>query len=167
MKIPKIDYTHLLITVFVTFIIVIPTFIILLLLSSMYDKYYVNDWIFSLELFILEFLIYTVALAILLKKDYKYKLIYPEKAFSFKIASILLTFLFCWYVRFPVNDLLTLNPSEKTGEEKGEDFKKTIENYVKENNITDSITTKQIDNLIDTLGPGWKKVDTIINNNKL
>jgi hypothetical protein len=119
-----------------------------------------NRWEGALILLVQEviiFIIYFTILTVKWSKATKEKL---QHAFSFKITSFLLIVLFCWFVQYPFQKILTLNSSEKSFEEQVREDSDKLEIFLKENPMRDSITSKQIDKLIDTLGIGWEKFDT-------
>ncbi len=158
----KINFLHLLLTIVVTTICVVPTFIIFILLDGfLLDNLSLNTWNYELKILILEFLPYIIFFAILIVKWSKAKRDRPREAFSFLATSILLTFVFCWFARYKIENMLDINPSGKNALEKAEEDRLTIEKFIKENQATDSLSSKQIDKLVDTLGEGWKRVDTL------
>lgn len=158
----KLNVLHLFRTIVVTTICVVPTFIIFILLDGfLLDSLSLNTWYYELKLLILEFLPYIIFFTILIVKWNRAKHDRPREAVSFLVTSILLTFVFCWFARYKIENMLEINPSEKNIYEKAEEDRLSIEKYIKENNATDSLSSKQIDKLMETLGEGWKRVDTV------
>ena len=160
----KIDIPHLILTLLLTLVSACVLTIILIIIPDLvptnldYNEFRHFIYVITIELCVFLFISF-----ILYRNFKKINLNDSRKSFSYLISFFILTIVFIYYVHFPLQRLLKTNYENRDIYNEAEKDKMKIETFIKDHKATDSFSNEQIDKLVDTLGNGWKRVDTTRN----
>lgn len=160
-KLRDINLLHLCLVLGLTLLGILIWSILILVFEGFLFSSGQNAWTHNLIICLLMTVTYGIFISLLLRNNNNYRLLKPAKANSFKITSILLTVIFCWYIRFSILGILTLDPHGKSQDEKFADDINFIRHFIKHNYVKDHSNGNEIKIMLDSLGGRWELVDTL------